>query len=169
MNRRFHAIALIVLLLAGPLLGAAGGAATLRIRVAAGSATPRDAEALCRAVRDAGAAARLLADDAGRWIELTAAPGRMAQAMEALRTASAALGVEVELPDLSPAQELLAVPAKSGALPTAPRPTWTALAAPLGPETKTVRAGPNQDLLRGALPPGLMLPPAAWSVRGPPA
>ena len=163
MSRRLQAVALIALLLAGPLLNAAAGQAG-RVRVLVASA--KQAESLISALGRVGGRARVISTDRGVWLEITAAD--MGSAIRALRAAAKAQNIDVKIPARRDGERLLATAGGRDVSPRARRPSPPA-AAPArtsaGPEISTSHS-PNTP----AAPPLKALDDlGALSLRGPPA
>ena len=163
MSRRLQALALIALLLAGPLLNVAAGQAG-RVRVLVASV--EQAESLISALRRAGGRARVISTDRGAWLEITAAD--MGSAIRALRAAAEAQDIDVKIPARHDGERLVATAGGCDVSPRTRRPSPPA-AAPA-----STSAGP--EISKSHSPNTLAAPPPkaldelpALSLRGPPA
>lgn len=169
MSRRVQSVGMIILLLAGQPLHAAGQGQVVRLRVKIPHASDTQAEALRAAARRAGAEARILSCGNGRWLEIVAAPGNLAAALEAVRAAARAQGADIELPRRGEGRELLAVPSRSGVSLPRPQPAGQAKAiVPDAPEQKSALAG-SRAADRAVPPASVDIRLPAWAIRGPPA
>ena len=106
---RGQSVGMIILLLSAQPLHAAGRGQVVRLRVAVRNASDGQVEALRVAAWRAGADARVLSCGGVRWLEIVAAPGHVAAAVEAVRAAARAQGLDIELPRRGEGHELLAV------------------------------------------------------------
>ena len=123
MVRRVQSVGMIILLLAAQPLHAAGRGQVVRLRVEVRNASNDQVETLRAAARGAGADARALSRGGARWLEVAAAPCHVAAAVDAVRAAARALGLDVELPRRGEVHELLAVMTRSDVSQLRPQPT----------------------------------------------
>jgi hypothetical protein len=93
--RRLTGSGLIVLMLAAPALQAAGGSAGAKVRLELLSPSPGQVEALCQAVRQAGAQVRAEPAGGAICLEVSAAsPSALAEALAALRRSAGSVGLK---------------------------------------------------------------------------
>jgi len=146
MNRRFQAAALIVLMLAAPIVQAAARAALVRVRVGVETADAECLAAMCRAVGEHGAQGRVVRDGSQRWVEIDALPDRVAVILASLEALADGRGVPVRPPSRTDRPESSSVLAPPPRGPSAKAPTEPAEAAPPVLPHSPPAASPAPDL-----------------------
>ena len=123
MNRRIHAVTLIVLLVGGTTARSAFRPAALRAQVAIRSEEPEKLHALCASMRNDGLRVRVVQMGRSAWVEIAAtSPTDLSAALRALRRAAEAQGMDFRLRTAAEEapQAISARPAGAKQPPTAP-------------------------------------------------